>query len=242
MIDKLYKHSLIRIGSVYDGGYFVCPNSIKNSKNLISFGIETNWEFEKDFTKLNPDVNVKSYDGQTKFGLIFKFFVFQIFKFFLFKGNLHLLKRSFYNLFEYNSLLKKKLNFVNKNIGLKNGLNFDEVLENFSNVFLKIDIEGSEYRILNDILENKEKLVGLVIEFHDYDLNKTKIKDFINNIGLEMIHININEMGGVSMDNYPLVVELTFSKQPTKENINKEELKQPNFKNFSFIPVESVKL
>ena len=137
---------------------------------------------------------------------------------------------------------KKKLNFVNKNIGLKNGLNFDEVLENFSNVFLKIDIEGSEYRILNDILENKEKLVGLVIEFHDYDLNKTKIKDFINNIGLEMIHININEMGGISMDNYPLVVELTFSKQPTKEKINKEELKQPNFKNFSFISVESVKL
>ena len=49
-------------------------------------------------------------------------------------------------------------------------------------------------------------------------------------------------MGGVSIDNYPLVVELTFSKKPIKENIDKEILKIPNFKNLNFIPPESVKL
>ena len=91
-------------------------------------------------------------------------------------------------------------------------------------------------------LRFKNRLVGLVIEFHDYDLNKTIVKDFIDNVGLEIIHVNINEMGGVSIDNYPLVVELTFSKEPIKESFDKETLKQPNFKNLSFISVESVKL
>ena len=64
MKDKLYKHKLIRIGSANDGGYFVCPNSILNSKNLISLGVETNWEFEKGFIKSNPKIIVTCYDGQ----------------------------------------------------------------------------------------------------------------------------------------------------------------------------------
>ena len=116
------------------------------------------------------------------------------------------------------------------------------MISNKENVFLKIDIDGSEYRILKDILEFKNRLVGLVIEFHDYDLNKAIIKDFVDNVGLEIIHVNVNEMGGVSIENYPLVVELTFSKEPIKENIDKEILKKPNFKNLNFISVESVKL
>lgn len=242
MKDNLYKHKLIRIGSVYDGGYFVCPNSIIKANNLISLGVETNWEFEKDFLKTNPKTIITCYDGQTNYKLVLRFFCIQIIKTLLLKFNFNLLKRSFNNLFEYSILLKTKLNFNRKNIGLKNGLSFGEVMSNKENVFLKVDIEGSEYRILKDILEFKDRLVGLVIEFHDYDLNKTIIKDFIDNVGLEVIHVNINEMGGVSIDNYPLVVELTFSKEPIKENIDKEILKIPNFKNLNFISVESVKL
>tara|TARA_B100001287_G_C22543232_1_gene463133 strand:- start:174 stop:902 length:729 start_codon:yes stop_codon:yes gene_type:complete len=242
MKNKLYKHKIIRVGSAYDGGYFVCPNSILKANNLISLGIETNWEFEKDFLKKNPKTIITCYDGQTNYKLVLRFFFIQIIKTLLLEFNFSLLKRSFDNLFEFSTLLEKKLNFSRKNIGLKNGLTFGEVISNKENVFLKIDIEGSEYRILKDILKFKNKLIGLVIEFHDYDLNKTIIKDFVDNVGLEIIHVNINEMGGISLDNYPLVVELTFSKEPIKENIDKEILKKPNFKNLNFIPVESVKL
>lgn len=242
MKDNLYKHKLIRIGSAYDGGYFVCPNSILNAKNLISLGVETNWEFEKDFLKKNPKTTATCYDGQTNYKLVLRFFFIQIIKTLLLQFNFSLLNRSFNNLFEFSTLLEKKLSFNRKNVGLKNGLTFGEVISNKENVFLKIDIEGSEYRILKDILEFKNRLVGLVIEFHDYDLNKAIIKDFVDNLGLEVIHVNINEMGGVSIDNYPLVVELTFSKEPIKENIDKEILKIPNFKNLNFIPPESVKL
>ena len=92
---NIFKHKLIRIGSQNDGGYFICPNSIVNTNNLISLGIETNWEFEKNFIKINPKTKIYCYDGQTNYKLIMKFFYIQVLKNLLFEFNFSLLKRSF---------------------------------------------------------------------------------------------------------------------------------------------------
>ena len=45
------KFNLIRLGNKFDGGYLVDKNSILSSKNLLSFGINDDWSFEKDFLK-----------------------------------------------------------------------------------------------------------------------------------------------------------------------------------------------
>jgi Protein of unknown function (DUF672). len=42
---------LVRLGSIDDGGYVVPTQTIKTSNVLISFGVNDNWEFEKDFLK-----------------------------------------------------------------------------------------------------------------------------------------------------------------------------------------------
>ena len=78
---------------------------------------------------------------------------------------------------------------------------------------LKIDIEGSEYRILDGIIANHKKLSGLVIEFHDCDINLSKIERFIENFDLKLVHIHANNHGLVDLDKkIPLALELTFSK------------------------------
>ena len=46
-------------------------------------------------------------------------------------------------------------------------------------IFLKIDIEGSEYRILDDLIRYQDLIKGLVIEFHNIDLHMEKILNFI---------------------------------------------------------------
>jgi hypothetical protein len=86
-------------------------------------------------------------------------------------------------------------------------------------IFLKIDIEGSEYRILNTIIANQDRISGLVIEFHDSDLHKDRIKTFIQNLSLKLVHIHANNGvhsingGPVRLDeNFPFLLELTFSK------------------------------
>ena len=48
------------------------------------------------------------------------------------------------------------------------------------NLFFKIDIEGSEYRLLEELKEFQDIISGLVIEFHDIDLHIEKINNFIN--------------------------------------------------------------
>ena len=47
------------------------------------------------------------------------------------------------------------------------------------NLFFKIDIEGSEYRLLEELVEFQGTMCGLVIEFHDIDLHIEKINNFI---------------------------------------------------------------
>ena len=65
---------------------------------------------------------------------------------------------------------------------------FADVLNdtNFKNIFLKIDIDGSEYRFLDDLIANKNRLTGLVIELHDCDMHLREIENFIKNFGLKI--------------------------------------------------------
>ena len=55
-----------------------------------------------------------------------------------------------------------------------------------------MDIEGSEYRVLNDLIKIKKKLIGLAIEFHDVDLNIEKILSFNKKIGLKLVNVHAN--------------------------------------------------
>ena len=109
---------------------------------------------------------------------------------------------------------------------------------NNKNFFIKIDIEGNEYRILNQIIQNQKELTGLVIEFHNCDLMFDKIKLFIESLNLDLVHVHVNNFGFITKDRFPTVLELTFS--PRKYNLKKEYeenifpdpiLDQPNNKN-----------
>ena len=49
---------------------------------------------------------------------------------------------------------------------------------NHNKVVLKIDIEGDEYKILNDIKKNSKRIFFLLIEFHNVHKNLIKIRIF----------------------------------------------------------------
>ena len=83
-------------------------------------------------------------------------------------------------------------------------------LENYEKVFLKIDIEGDEYEILNDIKKSSEKIIFLVIEFHDLHKNIHKIKKFLKGLDLKIIHIHANNYGGIDDYGNPKVIELSL--------------------------------
>ena len=216
-LDKIFKpaknYELIRLGRSYDGGYLIGKNSINNSEYLISMGLDLDWSFEEDFKKINNKINIQCFDDKLDKKFIFKNIVIQIL-FILFNQNLKYLISLVKNYFNFNIFLKK-VKYEKKKITYGDVL---KIQKNINNIFFKIDIEGSEYRILNELIKIKNKITGIVIEFHDFDLHQSKIKNFINKIGLKLIHIHPNNFGGVDKFGNPYLLELTFCKEPVVLN------------------------
>ena len=212
---------LIRLGSIDDGGYVVPIETIISSSILISCGINDNWDFEKDFVKKSKtsvwaydySVDGKFWYSKFKKDLI-KFLSLKIFK-----------PKKIYKMFQYIDFLfffksSEKNFFFLKKIGNEPGsISLIEIINNNlsfkKNIFLKIDIEGSEYSILKDIINLKNKLQGIVIEFHDVSKNIDIISKFIEELksDLYLVHIHGNNYSVKELNRNPEAIELTFSKK-----------------------------
>ena len=103
---------------------------------------------------------------------------------------------------------------INSRFNKSKYISIDEILDNvkYNNIFLKVDIEGSEYRILNNIIQKQEKISGLAIEFHDCDLHLDKIIEFKSKFNLDIIHIHTNNASPINLKRHYQTLEITFSK------------------------------
>ena len=225
MLPKQFKpnhlYELIRLGRNNDGGYVAGKNSVINSSALISFGINDDCSFEKDFKNLR-NINVFCFDYDAGASFWFKKFRRALRK--SLKGEIKLLKDFFINIFNYSFFfnrsgsffLKKRIVGKKDNYLLSGEININKIIKNNNfkkKLFLKVDIEGSEYEILEDIISFSSYINGLVIEFHDVDLNLNKIINFINSIDLELIHIHPNNAINYR-NNIPPCLEFSFERNP----------------------------
>jgi hypothetical protein len=199
IFKPFYCDDLIRLGKNNDGGYIVNKSDIKKTQKLLSFGIKDDWSFEEDFYKINS-CSIDAYDGTIN-------------------SDDELKLKSFFN---------ESKKYFSKNIGNKeNEIKFSSII--LDSCFLKCDIEGSEYDILDDIILNSYKITGMVIEFHDiekYD-NFNNLTNFISKINQKLIHVHINNWMYFETPNgfLPSVVELTFS---SSDNLIYKEVDLPN--------------
>jgi hypothetical protein len=197
-----YLYDLLRVGKNNDGGYLAESNSIQIAQSLISFGIGKDWSFEIHFKKIK-NIPIFAYDHTIeKFEELPQFKIF----FNANKSNYFFRKKIVETLVEKNNTnIKTILNDLNLYfLGLK------------SPIFFKIDIEGSEYIILNDLVKFSKSISGLLIEFHDVPANLNTILKFIKEIDLDLCHIHANNWGGVDSNMVPKVIELTFARDPVK--------------------------
>ena len=215
-----HKYNLLRLGRNNDGGYLVEKNSIFQSSCLVSFGIGYDWSFEKDFFHLR-NVPIHCYDHTLKYSSIKKFSRHNLFcllkpsmwRFEVFKE----LKKNIFLYKDYKSFFKGDIVHFRSAIGI--GYKRIKLKEIFgrtkhTSIFLKIDIEGSEYRILDEIIALQHFICGLVIEFHDIDLHQEKILSFINNFKLKLVHVHGQNPGGqqyLTELGDPMQLEMTFS-------------------------------
>ena len=212
-----------RIGKDNDGGYLVGKKNTNDNINLISLGISNDWSFEDHFSKLYPNTKIFAFDDSLSFIWLLKKCLKNVISFIFFTCRLKILRNDFYALFFY-YLVKKKINLKLKRISYHDIL---KISKNKKNIQFKIDIEGSEYRILEDLIKIRNKISGIVIEFHDIDIHVEKIKNFIRKINLTLVHTHPNNYS--EADNYgnPTSIELTFEKKPIIKNQDKIKLPNP---------------
>ena len=107
---------------------------------------------------------------------------------------------------------KKNNLFFLKKIDSKEFINCMKKYEKRLGVLLKIDIEGSEYDIIDLIEQYEKNIVGFVIEFHDLEKNILRLKSFITNLkNYNLIHVHGNNYSIINSQGDPLVLEMTFS-------------------------------
>lgn len=205
---------LVRLGRDNDGGYLVDKRSITASEIMLGFGIKDDWSFEKDFQKCS-DVPVVAFDAS-----IGRLFFFRRLVKSVARANRDNFVHWFRIFSDYYSFFRGRNAHIKKFVGMKKKSNYISVNtiakkfipSNVKNVFFKIDIEGSEYQVLDDLITISDRVCGLVIEFHSVDLNMEKIASFVRKFPLKICHVHCNNCAPMNELSTPLVIEVTFTR------------------------------
>jgi hypothetical protein len=211
--------SLVRLGRVNDGGYLVDARDVIASDSVISLGVYDDWSFEKSFVE-RKDVPVLAYDGS----ISGRHFAWRIYRNLL---DMHprLVLKSVKLLADYFWFFSGRRKHFRLFVGtdqLHPNVSLADVFEclrdiNESRPFLKVDIEGSEYAILDQLIEKAGMTTGLAIELHDCDAHIEEINDFVRRYPLRLVHVHANNFSDVADSGVPTALELTFSSSAQTE-------------------------
>lgn len=197
-----------RFGKKGDGGYVI--GLLENNYDAyISCGIANEESFTKDFLNYYSYLNKNNsyaFDGTIK---------------------------------DYPWKYTKNIQFFKKNINTYNddtNTNLNNIIDKYNNIFLNIDIEGSEYPwILSITNDQLKKFKQICIELHDLNgnnLRDDKIKSLkkLSNTHY-IIHAHGNNFDRMN-NGIPNVLELTY--------INKDYFDKEPEKNFTPFPIKDL--
>ena len=219
-LQPTYLPDLVRIGNRFDGGYIIPKSIIPKIECLLSFGIFNDWSFEAGIKNLNADICIHAYDHSISKSYFLKRIFLETIKSIVLKSNFKKLHESFLTYLSYKSFFSgKNTHFqerIHNRIEHPSDADIDRIFERLTsnNIFLKMDIVGAEYRVIDDIMLRSDKILGFVIEFHDTEPYRANFVSSIKSLQKEftIVHLHANNFGGLAADGLPEVIEITFIK------------------------------
>ena len=217
-IDLLGCTHLRRLGVKCDGGYVVCEIALHESDSLLTLGLNDEWSFESDYSRSFPDKKILVYDHSVSLPTFILNLVPAVLRFVSHRIDFQEMVRIFRVPFEY-PLAFRKMRHIKRRVTNHKFLDLDttfsEIMKSIfdSQVFVKIDIEGFEYRIIQEVCSFSERIPGLVIEFHDIDFMKSRFEEAINLLSdsYGIVHIHGNNFDSIATGSQlPNTLEITL--------------------------------
>ena len=210
---------LIRLGRDGDGGYVVQKAAVMKTKYLISLGICDDWSFEESFKRQIPGLPIDAYDFSVSTKTFANGIIKNIQKLITGRSSLKEVSRSIRILASYKRFFNGNTRHFKERVHdtktKKNDVTIEEIIQRApsQNIFLKMDIEGSEYRVIDEILKHSTSITGLAIEFHDTIPYRVMFVDAITKLldKFTIVHIHGNNYGRCGADGLPDVLEISFS-------------------------------
>jgi hypothetical protein len=204
---------LRRYGRNYDGGYIIPASAFKAADSLLSFGLNFDWSFEREFAVAHPSAPIHAYDPTVGKGR------------FIYAGFWALLGAvysrhewaKFLACHDYFRFFRPPVIHFREWIGSRAGhLGLVAAvgrLPSSARIGLKVDIEGSEYEIFEEIVAITDRVEFLAIELHDVEAHVDEIIDFTEKMGATHIiaHLHGNNYAPNCSDGItPSAIEVTY--------------------------------
>lgn len=218
---------LIRIGNPRgDGGYVVPRDLVDSADALLSLGLAEEWSFDIGMQKRNPSLRVIGVDHSIRASTFFrrlvrstvKGFVYSLLRSTVKSGKYAQIRQhntSYFQLFTDPSVHIRKMVATNDSDGC---ISFTSLMKLAApkrdhSVFLKMDIESSEYDVISQIVAHESAISAVAAEFHDLVSDSATFNRAILELqqAFVIVHIHANNHGTYSQEqDFPDTVEITF--------------------------------
>ena len=207
-----------RVGPAGDGGYTVATDVLDSVASIVSLGLGDDWRFEQHLQDLTgaPLLVLDGTVDESFWALRSLRLQFRRLR----PGAAH--RRAIIN--DESGYIRYRRFFAEPsrehrrvNVGYPGAgwVTLPDVLAGVpqAGIFLKCDIEGWEWRILDDIVAERHRFAALVIEFHDVDLLLPRLLDFVDQMDdFTVIDVAANNFGSVAPDGTPEVIEMALAR------------------------------
>lgn len=205
---------LERFGDLADGGYVMTLRMIANIDSLLSLGLGENWSFESTFSEINKNASINIYDDTVSLSYFFRKSFNGVVKLLLLIESWASVQARFSRLSNYFSFWYRNPRNTHHQVRISRET-FDQALSRIptdSIIGLKIDIEGSEWEILEQIITHQSRFGFILIEIHDFDSYVQQLKDFLDQLSgrLVLSHLHANNFQGLGKNGFPRVFEITL--------------------------------
>lgn len=206
--------NLVRLGGKMDGGYVVPLNAITQAQGLLSFGLGDDFTFDQDWKKIKPNDPIHMYDASVSRDTM--------------RVSINVGARGHLDLPSmYDEFFQGTTKHIPEFIGPDN---FAEALDRIGvdQVFIKMDIEGAEYQLIDTFVKHRDRIVGIAMEWHHCANRSTQWKDAVDKWKdyYSIVHVHGNNHVGSDQDGIFGCMELTHIR---KDLISSTILRQQSY-------------